>query len=216
MIDKVKYYAPAFTNKASFTVTSTGISMLLTEIEKLIEECNEELESAGLSGCCYSSQQEEIVKLQEDMDRLGRYVMSAGEYISAKLDEPLWRDFQNHATHTLSEIVLEDLHTENVIGVQEYYDVDSYSGREKVAVIKSQLTFEDFLTIKDLEEGEGLPLLDGMENIREFAEMFCPEYNQFCEQGCSMGNAWRYCWNRENMTTMRTIRSRILSHRYWM
>ena len=94
--------------------------------------------------------------------------------------------------------------------------MDSYSGREKVAVIKSQLTFEDFLTIKDLEEGEGLPLLDGMENIREFAEMFCPEYNQFCEQGCSMGNAWRYCWNRENMTTMRTIRSRILSHRYWM
>lgn len=181
MIDEIKRYTTMYDQKLNFAVTETEITALLTDTELIFENCNQKLEDAGMSPCCYTPLDEKIAMLQRDLDILKRYVQTTREYIYSKLDQPLQQNFSCNATETLSQIKISELETDNNIALQEYCEIYRQGYTHGYKKVKAKLKFSDFLTIEEVRPGDGTVVLEGMDTIQEFAVLFRPQYNKLME-----------------------------------
>lgn len=181
MIDEIKRYTTMYDQKLNFAVTETEITALLTDTELIIENCNQKLEDAGMSPCCYTPLDEKIARLQRDLDILKRYVQTTREYIYSKLDQPFQQNFSCNATETLSQIKISELETDNNIALQEYCEIYRQGYTHGYKKVKAKLKFSDFLTIEEVRPGDGTVVLEGMDTIQEFAVLFRPQYNKLME-----------------------------------
>ncbi|MDO4304193.1 MAG: pre-toxin TG domain-containing protein, partial [Bacillota bacterium] len=175
---ETKRITPAFADKAlAGGCTAASIECTLNNIEEIFTECNEELAAMEMAKIGYSFQADEISRVAENMVKLQIYVGSAHPQVYDELDFPLYKDFKNHATETLSQIVLSDLSTDNTFGMEEHYKVSGRGETYTVKRVKSKITMEDFLGLEEISEEDGIPILEHVETIGEFATLFRLDYD---------------------------------------
>lgn len=171
-----------FEHKGSRALEESTIQTSLENIEKLFAECDSELGSMGMDGCGYVSQASQISELYEHIQDLKNYVWSAHQEVYDVLDHPLFLDFSNGVTQALSEIVLANFQTENTIGMEEYVDVTKQGHAITHKEVKKSLGFTDFLGLSEIDPREGLPALENVETVSEFALLFRLDYDIMKEE----------------------------------
>ena len=174
---ETKRITPAFGDRALSSWSAASIKLWLEDIENTFKECNEELSAAEMSECDYEFQGEKISELAEDMVTLQTYVGSAHAQVSMELDQPLYEDFKNNATESLSRIILGDLTTDNTFGLEEYCEVPGRGTVYRNKRVKKNLTIEDFLGVQEVTEYTGMPVLENIETVGEFASLFRMDYD---------------------------------------
>ncbi len=105
--------------------------------------------------------------------RCCRSVMKNSQY---ELDHPLFEGFKNGATETLSNIILEEITTDNTFGMQEYVEVPETAGSWYMPEVKAKLTMADFLGLEDVKPEAGIPMLANVEAIGWFTDLFRADY----------------------------------------
>ena len=103
-----------------------------------------------------------------------------------ELDHPLYVDFKNNATETLSRIVLEEISTENTFGMEEHMQVSGHGYTCVSKRVKPELKFSDFLGITDIEPEDGYPVLENVETMGEFASLFRADYDRMKPEGTDL------------------------------
>lgn len=159
------------------------IKVTLDSIETLFEECDKKLTEAELSPSNYESQELQIGVMRNNLLTLQLYVADAHNEVYNELDKTLCDDFQNGATHTLSNIVLSEIETENTFMMEEHLQFNEMSGTYYLKEVKKSVTMADFLGLAAVEPGEGAPTLENMETVGIFATLFRMDYQSFQESG---------------------------------
>ena len=93
----------------------------------------------------------------------------------------LYLNFKNNANETLSNIILGELTTENTFGMESHFQMTVQGGTYHTKQVKKKLTMEDFLGIKEVTEETGMPVLEHIETIGEFASLFREDYDKMTE-----------------------------------
>ncbi len=176
-MENIKRITTAFCDRAGAS-SPEGIHAALTAIENLFRECNEELEAAGMPACDYDFQEEAIAEMTENMHILQTYARYAHTYVWQTLDFPLFTDFKNHATQSLSLIVLDDLATDNSFRMEEHRELYAQGNHVVTTEVKKELKFSDFLGTTDIRPEDGVPVLENVETIGEFASLFRKDYDK--------------------------------------
>ena len=172
----------AFGDKALSSWTPSGIQSTLAGIERTFQNCNQELAALQMGDCDYVFQAAAITEMTENMGYLQTYASSAPGYVYETLDQPLFENFKNNATETLSQIVLDDLETENTIGMEEHFAVSGKGTVYNSKRVKTSLKFEDFLGLPAVEAEEGMPVLENVETVNEFAFLFRTDYDKMGQE----------------------------------
>ena len=160
-----------------------SIRSTLYEIEEGFRKCNDILADIDIEPCSYVFQTAAIDQMVEELEVLKSYAQEAPEHVYEVLDHPLYVDFKNHATESLSQIVLEDLETENIIGMEEYGKVSPTSRATKPSTqVKKSLKFRDFLDVEGLERAAGQQVLSNLDSVYEFAVLFREDYDRMKEK----------------------------------
>ncbi|MCM1040669.1 MAG: hypothetical protein NC434_15235, partial [Ruminococcus sp.] len=107
-----------FSDRSIWSWTLDVVRSTMDMIETLFEDCDAELTNAEMSPLGYEKQ--DISTMLEHLIILRNYVSSAHGECYDELDHPLYTAFKNGATSTLSNIVLNDITTENTFGMEEY------------------------------------------------------------------------------------------------
>lgn len=87
-----------------------------------------------------------------------------------------------NATESLSQIILEELHTDNIIRMEEHYAVSQKGAVYSRKRVKDTLTFSDFLGLPEVEDEEGMATLKNVEMVNEFAALFRKDYDKMKEK----------------------------------
>lgn len=177
MEEELKRITTAFSSKMG-TETPDDIWTQFYTIEKIFKESNEALEDMVMAKSSYSFQEEAITKMTDDMKTLKGYVLYAHAYVSETLDFPLFNNFSSRATESLSRIVLDDLTTDNNIGMEEHVTINGYGFQVNNKRVKKELKFSDFLGIVNVEPEDGYPVLENVETMGEFASLFRADYDK--------------------------------------
>lgn len=160
-----------------------SIRSTLYEIEEGFRKCNDILADIDIGPCSYVFQTAAIDQMVEELEILKSYAQEAPEHVYEVLDHPLYMDFKNRATESLSQIVLEDLETENIIGMEEYGKVSPTSRATKPSTqVKKSLKFRDFLDVEGLERAAGQQVLSNLDSVYEFAVLFREDYDRMKEK----------------------------------
>lgn len=160
-----------------------SIRSTLYEIEEGFRKCNDILADIDIGPCSYVFQTAAIDQMVEELEVLKSYAQEAPEHVYEVLDHPLYVAFKNRATESLSQIVLEDLETENIIGMEEYGKVSSTSRATKPSTqVKKSLKFRDFLDVEGLERAAGQQVLSNLDSVYEFAVLFREDYDRMKEK----------------------------------
>ena len=154
--------------------TPDRLAFIMNEIESIFEECDEELTKAGMAPLGYEKQP--INTMIEHMVVLITYVFDAYPQCCSELDHPLYVGFKNGAAETLSNIVLEDITTDNTFNMQEYVEVYDVEGTFYRGEVKPKLTMKDFLGLDEVIPGGGAPVLENVETVGWFKELFRADY----------------------------------------
>lgn len=117
----------------------------------------------------------------EHLNILIDYVLDAHAQAHDILDHPLYLAFVNGAAQTLGEIVLNDITTENTFGMEEYVQFTEIDNIYYTREIKDHLTMSDFLGLEEVNPGEGVPVLENIETIGYFTELFRADYEGMTE-----------------------------------
>ena len=179
---ETKKMTDAFGDKALSSWTPSGIQSTLSSIERTFQNCNQELAALQMGDCDYVFQAAAITEMTENMGYLQTYASSAPGYVYETLDQPLFENFKNNATETLSQIVLDDLETENTIGMEEHFAVSGKGTVYNSKRVKASLKFEDFLGLPAVEAEEGMPVLENVETVNEFAFLFRTDYDKMGQE----------------------------------
>lgn len=102
------------------------IEDIMYMIERLFDECDTELANAGMPTLGYEKQP--IGTMRDHLVILLNYVQHAHPQCYNELDHPLYVGFKNEATQALSEIVLEDITTDNTFEMQKYEEIIDVNG----------------------------------------------------------------------------------------
>lgn len=159
-------------SKALWTIES--IPNILYAIERLFAECDEELIKAEMQTLGYENQP--IDRMTAHLGTLARYVSSANRQCCDELDHPLFVGFKNGATEMLSNIVLEDITTDNTFEMQSYVEVYDQSGHYYRSETKPELTMKDFLGLDAVVPKEGAFVVENVETVGWFKALFRSEY----------------------------------------
>lgn len=160
-----------------------SIRSTLYEIEEGFRKCNDILADIDIGPCSYVFQTAAIDQMVEELEILKSYAQEAPEHVYEVLDHPLYVAFKNRATESLSQIVLEDLETENIIGMEEYGKVSPTSRATKPSTqVKKSLKFRDFLDVEGLERAAGQQVLSNLDSVYEFAVLFREDYDRMKEK----------------------------------
>lgn len=165
-----------FGDKALGSWSAASIQATLESIESTFKSCNEKLAAVELPDLAYVFQADAISEMTDNMLKLQSYASTAHGQVSEELDFPLYLDFKDNATESLSQIILEDLSTENTFGMEEHYAVSGKGTVYGQKRVKTELTMKDFLGLEDVEAEEGMPSLENVEIIGQFAGLFRQDF----------------------------------------
>ncbi len=168
-----------FRERADTEFTIWDIRDKMGLIETAYEECDGLLTSAGMSTLGYEKQ--DYTMMLEHLNILIDYVLDAHAQAHDILDHPLYLAFVNGAAQTLGEIVLNDITTENTFGMEEYVQFTEIDNIYYTREIKDHLTMSDFLGLEEVNPGEGMPVLENIETIGYFTELFRADYEGMTE-----------------------------------
>ena len=161
--------------------SADSIQSTLEGIEEKFEKCNDKLASVSVGPCSYESQADKIEKMTQDLQILQRYAGSAPDYVWDTLDNPLYVDFKNNATESLSQIILDDFYTDNTIGMEEHFAVSQKGAVYSRKRVKETLTFSDFFGLPAVEHEDSMVTLENVETVNEFASLFRKDYDKMKE-----------------------------------
>ena len=161
--------------------SADSIQSTLEGIEEKFEKCNDKLASVSVGPCSYQFQADKIEKMTQDLQILQRYAGSAPDYVWDTLDNPLYVDFKNNATESLSQIILDDFYTDNTIGMEEHFAVSQKGAVYSQKRVKETLTFSDFLGLPAVEHEDSMVTLENVETVNEFASLFRKDYDKMKE-----------------------------------
>ena len=161
--------------------SADSIQSTLEGIEEKFEKCNDKLASVSVGPCSYQFQANKIEKMTQDLQILQRYAGSAPDYVWDTLDNPLYVDFKNNATESLSQIILDDFYTDNTIGMEEHFAVSQKGAVYSQKRVKETLTFSDFLGLPAVEHEDSMVTLENVETVNEFASLFRKDYDKMKE-----------------------------------
>ena len=161
--------------------SADSIQSTLEGIEEKFEKCNDKLASVSVGPCSYQFQADKIEKMTQDLQLLQRYAGSAPDYVWDTLDNPLYVDFKNNATESLSQIILDDFYTDNTIGMEEHFAVSQKGAVYSQKRVKETLTFSDFLGLPAVEHEDSMVTLENVETVNEFASLFRKDYDKMKE-----------------------------------
>lgn len=183
----------AETKKAYLAWSEKGICYMnsvyaydtMVKIDEALQKCDEILEEVGI-GIGYSSRQADIDRLFEGRSTLLMYIDALNYYVDDKLDQPLYKDFRENATETISRIHLEDFEVDNTLGLTENNYISGGMGYPGTMVEqeKGKLTFADFIGTSDGKaEGNGLHMAYTNGSVEDFAEIFAGQYETMLAAG---------------------------------
>ena len=112
---ETKAITPMFTERGKTLTPAEKINRQLHEIERLFEECERELIQMEMGSCGYESQSNAIDTMTENMEQLSLYAQTAHEYVSEKLDSPLYRHFKENATEAIISIKINEITKELMV-----------------------------------------------------------------------------------------------------
>ena len=161
--------------------SADSIQSTLEGIEEKFEKCNDKLASVSVGPCSYQFQADKIEKMTQDLQLLQSYAGSAPDYVWDTLDNPLYVDFKNNATESLSQIILDDFYTDNTIGMEEHFAVSQKGAVYSQKRVKETLTFSDFLGLPAVEHEDSMVTLENVETVNEFASLFRKDYDKMKE-----------------------------------
>lgn len=161
--------------------SADSIQSTLEGIEEKFEKCNDKLASVSVGPCSYQFQADKIEKMTQDLQILQRYAGSAPDYVWDTLDNPLYVDFKNNATESLSQIILDDFYTDNTIGMEEHFTVSQKGAVYSQKRVKETLTFSDFFGLPAVEHEDSMVTLENVETVNEFASLFRKDYDKMKE-----------------------------------
>ena len=161
--------------------SAASIQSTLEGIEEKFEKCNDKLASVSVGPCSYQFQADKIEKMTQDLQVLQRYAGSAPDYVWDTLDNPLYVDFKNNATESLSQIILDDFYTDNTIGMEEHFAVSQKGAVYSRKRVKETLTFSDFFGLPAVEHEDSMVTLENVETVNEFASLFRKDYDKMKE-----------------------------------
>lgn len=172
---EIKGVTENFSDRSSIMPwTPAGIQYTMDKIEAIFEECDIELTEAEMPPLGYEKQPISI--MIEHMVILIRYVSSAHSQCYSELDHPLYVGFKNGATEILSNIILEDITTDNTFEMQRYVEVYDVNGHYYRSKLKKELTMADFLGLDAVVPEDGMPVIENVETIGWFADLFRADY----------------------------------------
>ena len=161
--------------------SADSIQSTLEGIEEKFEKCNDKLASVSVGPCSYQFQADKIEKMTQDLQLLQSYASSAPDYVWDTLDNPLYVDFKNNATESLSQIILDDFYTDNTIGMEEHFTVSQKGAVYSQKRVKETLTFSDFFGLPAVEHEDSMVTLENVETVNEFASLFRKDYDKMKE-----------------------------------
>ena len=161
--------------------SADSIQSTLEGIEEKFEKCNDKLASVSVGPCSYQFQADKIERMTQDLQLLQSYASSAPDYVWETLDNPLYMDFKNNATESLSQIILDDFYTDNTIGMEEHFTVSQKGAVYSQKRVKETLTFSDFLGLPAVEHEDSMVTLENVETVNEFASLFRKDYDKMKE-----------------------------------
>ena len=161
--------------------SADSIQSTLEGIEEKFEKCNDKLASVSVGPCSYQFQADKIERMTQDLQLLQSYASSAPDYVWDTLDNPLYVDFKNNATESLSQIILDDFYTDNTIGMEEHFTVSQKGAVYSQKRVKETLTFSDFLGLPAVEHEDSMVTLENVETVNEFASLFRKDYDKMKE-----------------------------------
>ena len=161
--------------------SADSIQSTLEGIEEKFEKCNDKLAGVSVGPCSYQFQADKIERMTQDLQLLQSYAGSAPDYVWDTLDNPLYVDFKNNATESLSQIILDDFYTDNTIGMEEHFAVSQKGAVYSQKRVKETLTFSDFLGLPAVEHEDSMVTLENVETVNEFASLFRKDYDKMKE-----------------------------------
>ena len=161
--------------------SADSIQSTLEGIEEKFEKCNDKLASVSVGPCSYQFQADKIERMTQDLQLLQSYASSAPDYVWETLDNPLYVDFKNNATESLSQIILDDFYTDNTIGMEEHLTVSQKGAVYSQKRVKETLTFSDFFGLPAVEHEDSMVTLENVETVNEFASLFRKDYDKMKE-----------------------------------
>ena len=185
-MDTIKRITTFFFEKSVNVSGPDILQSSLESIEGIFKECNGLLSEAGMPECSYAFQEGAISEMTGNLVTLLGYVGKAQACVWEELDHPLYVDFKNNATETLSRIVLEEISTENTFGMEEHMQVSGHGYIGVSKRVKSELKFSDFLGITNIEPEDGYPVLENVETMGEFASLFRADYDRMKPEGTDL------------------------------
>ena len=185
-MDTIKRITTFFFEKSVNVSGPDILQSSLENIEGIFKECNGLLSEAGMPECSYAFQEGAISEMTGNLETLLLYVETANDHVWEELDHPLYMDFKNNATETLSRIVLEEISTENTFGMEEHMQVSGHGYIGVSKRVKSELKFSDFLGITNIEPEDGYPVLENVETMGEFASLFRADYDRMKPEGTDL------------------------------
>lgn len=186
VIIETKEITPFFTDRGTLVCSSEEIKEKLDGIELLFRNCNDKLAEAEMSACDYAFQADAISTMTENMQKLYLYASRAHEHVSEALDYPLYLHFKTYATETITSIMLNEITTDNTFHLTEYVKIKRQGQYFVNKRVKDTLTMEDFLGLQEITPENGMPILENMETISEFASLFRKDYATMNEEGESL------------------------------
>lgn len=180
----IKRITTSFTDKSLMNGSAATVQALLESIESSFSACNGALQGADMSEVSYSFQAEEISEMTQGNTKLQTYAGSAHLQVEQELDRPLYLDFKDNATEIISQIILDDITTDNTFGMEEYYDVaDGSCGFVSEIRVKKELKMRDFLDFPDKVEDIESTVLKNVETVGVFASLFRLDYESLIADG---------------------------------
>ena len=174
---EIKGVTEDFSDRGSIAPwTPDGIQYTMEKIETIFEDCDAELTNAEMPTLGYEKQP--INTMIEHMVILVRYVSSAHPQCYSELDHPLYVGFKNGAAETLSNIIMEDITTDNTFEMQKYEEVIDVNGHYYRSSTKKSLTMSDFLGLDAVIPGKGMPVVENVETIGWFTDLFRTDYER--------------------------------------
>ena len=159
------------------------------EVDKLFQEIEDQICSAGLLGTGYVSIREDIRQSWENHQALEAFTVSLVDYMDSKLDRPFASGLNKGAVHTLSLIKMEDFKTYKTGNLGHgYYDHGNLYSNQGSGYA---LTFQDFLGIAgNGAEGEaeymGGQVTVNDNYVRSFAEVYKKQYETFGDKSVTL------------------------------
>lgn len=175
MVDRseLKKVDEAFAYNGNVNFLTLHLTNYLDEMNSCLAELDEMLSEGGLSGIDHHNFSEDILYCADMFSELLNYSGRAAYKAKELIDEPLYKNFNLHATESISRIRLEEYSIENNLGIKENVD----TGRGVYEKNKPSLSIRDFLGLSLPETGGMLSSIP--EEFREFTDFYAEHYERF-------------------------------------